>query len=141
MVNPARTSASRRLAVLASALIVVFGSAFALTAQAPAKKVLTVDDYTKWRNISGSEISGDGNWVAYGVAQSNTLPAEAKPVLHLLKLDTSTGRRGRRRDRTARSRPTRSGSRIRSIPRADAAAEAGAAAAVAAARRPPRLRP
>jgi len=89
VVNPARTCASRRLVVLASALIVVFGSAFALTAQAPAKKVLTVDDYTKWRNIAASEISGDGNWVAYGVTQSNTLPAESKPVLHLLKLDTS----------------------------------------------------
>ena len=53
VVNPARTSASRRLVVLASALIVAFGSAYALTAQAPAKKVLTVDDYTKWRNITG----------------------------------------------------------------------------------------
>ncbi|HKW01380.1 MAG TPA: hypothetical protein VJN96_16265, partial [Vicinamibacterales bacterium] len=89
MLHPARTFASRRLALFASALVVVFGSAFALDAQAPAKKTLTVEDYTKWRNISSSEISGDGNWVAYGVAQSNTLPAESKPVLHLLKLDTS----------------------------------------------------
>ena len=89
VLNPARTSASRRLVVLAAVLIVAFSSAFALTAQTPAKKALTVEDYTRWRNITSSEISGDGSWVAYGVAQTNTIPAESKPVLHLLKLDTN----------------------------------------------------
>jgi hypothetical protein len=85
-----RPAARRRLAVLAPVLIVVFSSAFALTAQSPAKKALTVDDYTRWRSITASEISGDGNWVAYGVAQTNTAPNESKPVQHLVKLETST---------------------------------------------------
>jgi dipeptidyl aminopeptidase/acylaminoacyl peptidase len=89
VVNEARKSvARRRLAVIAPVLIVAFSSAFALTAQTPAKKALTVDDYTRWRSITSQEISGDGLWVAYGVAQTNTAPTETKPVQHLLKLDT-----------------------------------------------------
>jgi len=80
----------RRRAALALALLVVFGLAYAWpTAQAPARKVLTVDDYTRWRSISGQEISGDGNWVTYGLSLTNTAPADAKPVLHLLNLNTS----------------------------------------------------
>jgi dipeptidyl aminopeptidase/acylaminoacyl peptidase len=58
-------------------------------AQAPAKKAMTIDDYTKWRSIAGQEISSDGKWVAYTLALTNTIPAEAKPVLHLLNLETS----------------------------------------------------
>ncbi len=78
----------RRLATLALALTVVFAGSFALLgAQAPAKKALTVEDYTRWRNISGQEISSDGNWVVYGLAQTNTAPAEARPVMHLVKLE------------------------------------------------------
>ena len=79
------------LALLALALFVVSGSAFVLTAtqaQSTAKKVLTVDDYTRWRSISGQEISGDGKWVTYELSYTNTLPADAKPVLHLLNLET-----------------------------------------------------
>ena len=59
------------------------------TAQTAAKKVLAPDDYTKWRSISGQEISGDGKWVAYTLQLTNTVPAEAKPVLHILNLDTN----------------------------------------------------
>jgi dipeptidyl aminopeptidase/acylaminoacyl peptidase len=54
-----------------------------------AKKALTVDDYTKWKSINSSSISGDGKWVTYVVALTNTLPADAKPVMHLLRLDTN----------------------------------------------------
>ena len=80
------------LPVLALALLVMSGSAFvgtATQAQSPAKKVLTGDDYTRWRSISGQEISGDGKWAAYALSYTNTLPAEAKPVLHLLNLETN----------------------------------------------------
>lgn len=64
-----RVSSHRRLATLALALFVVFGLAYAWpAAQAPTKKTLTVDDYTRWRSISSQEISGDGNWVAYASA-------------------------------------------------------------------------
>ncbi len=80
------------LPALALALLVMSGSVFVFTAtqaQSPAKKVLTVDDYTRWRSISGQEISGDGKWVAYALSYTNTLPADAKPVLHLLNLETN----------------------------------------------------
>ena len=84
----------RRFAAVAIVLAVALAGATALpTAQtggqpaaqtaAPtaAKKALTVDDYTKWRSIAGQEVSADGKWVAYTLQLTNTLPAEAKPVL------------------------------------------------------------
>src|SRR5262249_47566659 len=60
------------------------------SAQTPApKKALTVDDYTKWKTINDSAISGDGRWVTY-VLQTTNVPTDAtKPVLHLLNLDTN----------------------------------------------------
>ena len=77
---------------LALALLVIYGSAFVFTstqAQSPAKKVLTVDDYSRWRSISGQAISGDGRWVACVLSYTNTVPTDAKPVLHLLNLETN----------------------------------------------------
>src|SRR5688572_15877451 len=56
---------------------------------APAKKVLTVADYPKWRTLSGQEISGDGNWVSYGQALTNTVATEAKPVLHIVRVESN----------------------------------------------------
>jgi dipeptidyl aminopeptidase/acylaminoacyl peptidase len=81
------------MATLAATFVVAFGLAYALpqaqtAAPAGTKKVLTVDDYTRWRSISGAELSGDGNWVTYGLSFTNTAPADAKPVLHLLNLTT-----------------------------------------------------
>lgn len=74
--------------------IVVFAalvSTYALPSaqQAPAKKVLSVEDYTKWRTITGQEISGDGNWVAYTQSLTNTVATESKPVLHIVRVDTN----------------------------------------------------
>jgi dipeptidyl aminopeptidase/acylaminoacyl peptidase len=77
------------LAALSLALAVAFGSAYALSAQATAKKALTVEDYTKWRSISGQEISADGKWVAYVLQFTNVATADAKPVLHILNLETN----------------------------------------------------
>ncbi|MEO5897126.1 MAG: hypothetical protein ABIS06_15660, partial [Vicinamibacterales bacterium] len=72
------------------ALAVVFAVSYALPqAQTSAKKVMGIDDYTKWRSISGSELSGDGNWVTYVLQLTNTPAADAKSVLHLLKLETN----------------------------------------------------
>src|SRR5262249_21384425 len=53
------------------------------------KKVLSVDDYSKWKSIGNQSISGDGKWVAYVLSATNTDPADAKPVLHLVRLDNS----------------------------------------------------
>src|SRR5580693_569831 len=86
----APTPNRRRLALLVLTLSATWIGAYALTsAQAPAKRALTVDDYTRWRSITGQEISGDGAWVSYTLQLTNTVPAEAKPVLHLVKLGTT----------------------------------------------------
>ena len=79
-----------RRAALALAFAAAFASSYALPqAQAGKKKALTVEDYSKWRSISGQEISGDGQWVAYGLSLTNTAPTETKPVLHLVRLETN----------------------------------------------------
>ncbi len=84
------SSKGRQLSTLALALAIALGVAYAVpAAQTPAKKAITVEDYTKWRSISGQEISGDGKWVTYGLSLTNTATTEAKPVLHLLNLDTN----------------------------------------------------
>ncbi len=88
--NTARTAITRRwIPVFAFVLAVGMTAAFSLPqAQTAAKKAMTVDDYAKWRDIASREISGDGGWVAYVLQLTNTIPAEAKPVLHLLNLET-----------------------------------------------------
>ena len=53
---------------------------------APAKKVLSVNDYARWRNIEGAQISSDGKWVAYVLRYTNTLPIDSKPALHIRNL-------------------------------------------------------
>jgi dienelactone hydrolase len=77
--------------MLAFTLAVASASALLTTtqAQSPSKKVLTVEDYTRWRSISGQAISGDGKWVTYDLSYANTLPTDAKPVLHILNLETN----------------------------------------------------
>ncbi|HEX5216881.1 MAG TPA: prolyl oligopeptidase family serine peptidase [Vicinamibacterales bacterium] len=63
--------------------------ATAASAPVTGKRALTVDDYTKWRSISGQEISGDGKWVAYTLQLTNVPTTDTKPVLHLLNLETN----------------------------------------------------
>ena len=80
----------RRVTSVTLAMLLALVSAYALPgAQAPAKKPLTVDDYTKWRSITDSAISGDGKWATYALQLTNTIPAEAKPILHLRNLETN----------------------------------------------------
>jgi len=90
--NALRTAFTRRLIpVLALVLAVAMTAAYSMPqAQPAAKKALTVDDYAKWRDIASRAISGDGKWVAYVLQLTNTIPAEAKPVLHLLNLETNS---------------------------------------------------
>ena len=79
---------SPRARAVAVALAVVL--AYSLpSAQAPAKKPLTVEDYTKWKTIAGQDISDNGKWVTYTVQHTNTPQAEAKPFLYLRNLDTN----------------------------------------------------
>jgi dipeptidyl aminopeptidase/acylaminoacyl peptidase len=86
---PKTRSQFHRVAVLAVAVAIALAAYALPQAQTPAKKAMTIDDYTKWRSIAGQEISPDGKWVAYTLQLTNTVPAESKPVLHLLNLDTS----------------------------------------------------
>jgi dipeptidyl aminopeptidase/acylaminoacyl peptidase len=82
------TRSAIRFRVATVALTVALALSF-VYAQAPAKKILTIDDYTRWRNIAGQEISGDGNWVSYDVQLTNAAPTAVKPILHLLNLGTN----------------------------------------------------
>ena len=85
-----QTIRPRRLASSSIALIAVFVATGAfLSAQTAVKKIITVEEYPKWRSIAGQEISGDGQWVVYTLQLTNTTTAEAKPVLHLLNLTTN----------------------------------------------------
>ncbi len=86
----------RQVAACVAVLALTLG-AFALpAAQTVQTKALTIDDYGKWRSIDGQVMSDDGKWVAYtlrfGVLAdgrlTNVQPAEAKPVLHVLNLET-----------------------------------------------------
>jgi dipeptidyl aminopeptidase/acylaminoacyl peptidase len=63
-------------------------AATAAPAPQAAKKALTIDDYPKWKSISGQEISGDGKWVAYVLQATNVPTTDTKPVLHIQNLDT-----------------------------------------------------
>lgn len=80
-----------RRAAIGLALAAGFLSSHALPSaqQAPAKKVLGVEDYPKWRTIAGQEISGDGNWVTYTQSLTNTVAADSKPVLHLVRVESN----------------------------------------------------
>ncbi len=88
------------VAFLVIALVVMFGSAYALpapqaaaepqtTASTTENGALTVDDYSSWRSVSGQQISADGKWVTYVLRFDNTPSDEAKPVLHILNLETN----------------------------------------------------
>ncbi len=87
----ARAAFTRRwIPVFAFVLAVAMSAAYLTPqAQTAAKKAMTVEDYAKWREIASPAISGDGRWVAYVLQLTNTIPAEAKPVLHLLNLETN----------------------------------------------------
>ena len=104
------------------------------TAQAP-KKALGVEDYPRWKSINGGTLSGDGKWVTYTLAYTNTAPADTRPVLHLLRLDTNQDIEVANASGGSFLRRTRAGSRISSTPVLAAAVDA---ALVAVGRRPRR---
>ena len=85
----------RPLRALSGVLLATFvaAGAAAQTASPPAaqnggaaaKKVLSIEDYARWRSIETARISGDGEWVAYGLRYTNTL--DTRPVLHIVRPD------------------------------------------------------
>jgi dipeptidyl aminopeptidase/acylaminoacyl peptidase len=77
-------------AILVFSLLAASAPASVQTAApVPAKKAMTVDDYSMWRTISGQALSPDGKWLAYVLELTNVLPAETKPVLHVVNLETN----------------------------------------------------
>ena len=65
------------------------GTTTAAATDPTVKKVLGIDDFTKWRTIDAAQISADGKWVAYGLRFTNVVTPDAKPALHLLNLETN----------------------------------------------------
>jgi hypothetical protein len=57
-----------------------------------APKQLTIDDYTRWKSLSGSALSGDGNWAVYELRQANVPTSDARPTTHLVNLVTNETR-------------------------------------------------
>jgi dipeptidyl aminopeptidase/acylaminoacyl peptidase len=53
------------------------------------KRAMTIEDYARWRTINGAQLSGDGKWVAYGLAFTNVPTTATKPVLHILNIDNN----------------------------------------------------
>ena len=83
-----RLATKRLLTVCVATLALASAYSYPL-AQAPAKKVLSVEDYPKWKTIAGQDISDDGKWITYTVQHTNTPTAEARPVLYLRNLVTN----------------------------------------------------
>jgi len=86
--NTAATSrpVTKSLGLLGLVLVLALAASPGVLAQSP-KKVLTIEDYARWKSIENSRISGDGNWVAYGLRHPNAL--DQQPVLHITKLDSN----------------------------------------------------
>ncbi|MEO7999080.1 MAG: hypothetical protein ABI852_16625, partial [Gemmatimonadaceae bacterium] len=105
--NATSTSSLRRIALsvgvlaLSAATSLPTSTANAQQGSAPAvakptgtnsqgKKILGVNDYTRWRSIENALISGDGKWVSYGLRYTNVPTADGRPALHLV--NQSNGR-------------------------------------------------
>ena len=77
------TAAGRtRRTVLLPALILVAGSLM-LRAQSPAPKPIALEDYAKFKRITGAAISGDGKWMHYTVT-----PNDGDATLFVKSLDS-----------------------------------------------------
>src|SRR6266851_4319306 len=87
MIRHAPLARRFRFLTCAAALMALAAAYAAPSAQ--SKKALSVDDYTKWKSISAPAISGDGKWVTYVLETTNVVPDQARPVLHVLNLETN----------------------------------------------------
>jgi dipeptidyl aminopeptidase/acylaminoacyl peptidase len=81
-------SASRILPIAALLASTAALSAAQDAAVPSAKKIIGVNDYTRWRTIENAQISGDGHWVASVLRLTNLPTNDSKPELHLRNLDS-----------------------------------------------------
>ena len=65
-------------------------AANAPTVSSSGKKILSINDYGRWRNVENALISGDGKWVTYGLRYTNVPASDARPALHIY--NQATGR-------------------------------------------------
>ncbi len=56
------------------------------SASAREKKPLTLNDYSRWRTIDAAQLSGDAQWLSYGLRFTNVVTPDAKPELRLKRL-------------------------------------------------------
>lgn len=83
---------SRRRTPSISSLLLALLAALALASspvRAQDPKVLTVDDYSRWRTINEESLSNDGRWVAWVYRYTNVARDDQDSELHLLNLRTS----------------------------------------------------
>jgi dipeptidyl aminopeptidase/acylaminoacyl peptidase len=80
----------RLFLTLLSLLALVLPAAPAAAQESSTKKVLSVDDYARWRSINGPAMYSDGRWVAYGHSKTNVLPADADTRLVLRDVAAGT---------------------------------------------------
>ena len=57
----------KRIFVFIICVILCVGFAPDIEAQSPNKKVLTIDDYERWRTISSVSISDNGAWITFRI--------------------------------------------------------------------------
>jgi dienelactone hydrolase len=57
--------------------------------EANGKRVLTINDYTRWRAIDAAQISADGAWLSYGLRLTNVVATDARPELHLKRVEAN----------------------------------------------------
>ena len=75
-----------RLVTLAAAIALASAwSVWPVSAQGPVKRPLSYDVYDSWRSIQGTELSRDGQWLAYALTSSG---ADGELVVRNLQTDT-----------------------------------------------------
>jgi dipeptidyl aminopeptidase/acylaminoacyl peptidase len=59
-------------------------------ANTQAKKALTINDYSRWRQINGAQLSPNGQWLSFGLQFTNVNTPDLKPELHIKRLSDNT---------------------------------------------------
>ncbi len=78
----------RKILSLMAAVIVLFavnGLLYSQQTTVDGKKILTLDDYTRWKRIVSTGISPGGEWISYGYR-----PNAADDTLHFKNINTGT---------------------------------------------------
>ena len=86
---PGRTLTLGRLLITLGGFCVTSGAPLlsaAMDAGIPGKRVLSIEDYERWRRLESASISNDGKAVAYVVRYANLL--DTQPIVRVVRLDS-----------------------------------------------------